>query len=195
VARKRRSAEEAKRLILEAAAERLRRDGPAALRLQDVAGDVGIAHPTVLHHFGSREGLVDAVVERSIRGLQADLLEALSTPTAADAASLLDTVSQVLSQRGQGRLLAWLILAQPEGEPFGTEATLEVIARAIQQSRVETVSLERARHVVLLAALTLFAESVAGPTMRRSVGLSQDSQAAADFRSWLARLIEGELAG
>jgi len=194
VARKRRTAQEAKRLILAAAEARLRRDGPSALRLQDVARDVGIAHPTVLHHFGSREALVEAVVDGAIRGLQADLLTALAGQAPADAATILDKVSQVLNQRGQGRLLAWLILAQPEGEPSGTEAILEVIAEAMERTRAGRLDLERARHVVLLVGFTLFADSIAGPTMRQSVGLGSDTNAATNFRSWLAGLIERELA-
>jgi AcrR family transcriptional regulator len=40
------------------------------LRLQDIAADVGISHPAVLHHFGSREALVHAVIQRAILSLQ-----------------------------------------------------------------------------------------------------------------------------
>ena len=40
--------------------------GPAGIRLQEVAADVGVSHPTVLHHFGSREGLIQAVVARAL---------------------------------------------------------------------------------------------------------------------------------
>ena len=53
------------------------RRGPAGIRLQEVAADVGLSHPTVLHHFGSREGLVEAVVARALDSLHAGLLEAV----------------------------------------------------------------------------------------------------------------------
>ena len=49
--RVRRTKEEAQRVILDAAEERLANGGPEALRLQDIAADVGISHPAILHHF------------------------------------------------------------------------------------------------------------------------------------------------
>ena len=73
----RRTAEEARRLILDAAEERLARQGPEGLRLQDIARDVGISHPAILHHFESREGLVRALVGRANRQLRDTLLSAL----------------------------------------------------------------------------------------------------------------------
>ncbi|MDO9127858.1 MAG: helix-turn-helix domain-containing protein, partial [Parvibaculum sp.] len=63
--RVRRTAEEARRLILDAAEERLAKQGPEGLRLQDIARDVGISHPAILHHFESREGLVRALIARA----------------------------------------------------------------------------------------------------------------------------------
>src|SRR5260221_641713 len=52
--RKRRTADEARTAMLDAAEQRLVASGPAAIRLQEVAADVGVSHPTVLHHFGNR---------------------------------------------------------------------------------------------------------------------------------------------
>src|SRR5258708_39165376 len=75
--RKRRTAEEARVAILDAAERRLVASGPAAIRLQEVAADVGVSHPTVLHHFGSREALVEAVVARALDSLHAGLLAAV----------------------------------------------------------------------------------------------------------------------
>ena len=61
--RVRRTPEEAKRLILETAQALVARTGPQGLRLQDIAAEAGISHPLILHHFGSREGLVRALIE------------------------------------------------------------------------------------------------------------------------------------
>src|SRR5438105_386202 len=60
--RLRRKSEEARALILDAAEKRLIEGGPEALRLQDLARDLRISHPLILHHFGSREGLVGALI-------------------------------------------------------------------------------------------------------------------------------------
>src|SRR5689334_12601561 len=79
--RKRRSAEDTKQEILDVAEKRFVEGGPAAIRLQDIARQVGVSHPAVLHHFGSKEALVDAVVRRAILALQRDLVAALSAPS------------------------------------------------------------------------------------------------------------------
>src|ERR1700761_5761457 len=52
-------------------------DGPAGLRLQDVAKAAGGSHPTILHHFGSREGLVRALNFRAVESLKTQLLATL----------------------------------------------------------------------------------------------------------------------
>src|ERR1700734_2003894 len=92
--RKRRTAEEARAAILDAAERLLVAGGPAGLRLQEIAADVGVSHPTVLHHFGSREGLMEAVVARALDSLHADLLTAMrEAPKSVDKVShLLDRV-------------------------------------------------------------------------------------------------------
>src|SRR5580700_10941169 len=75
--RKRRTGEEARTAILDAAERLLVVAGPAGIRLQEVARDVGVSHPTVLHHFGSREGLIEAVVVRALDSLHAVLVAAV----------------------------------------------------------------------------------------------------------------------
>ena len=49
--RRRRSPEEARAEILDAAEHLLIEEGLSALTLQRVASEVGISHPGVLHHF------------------------------------------------------------------------------------------------------------------------------------------------
>ena len=63
--RRRRSAQVARREILDAAQQRLSQGGPDAIRLQEIANDVAISHPTILHHFGSRDGLIRALDVRA----------------------------------------------------------------------------------------------------------------------------------
>src|SRR5580704_8287440 len=55
--RVRRTPDQARRLILDAAQAAIARTGPEGLRLQDIAAAAGISHPLILHHFGSRGGL------------------------------------------------------------------------------------------------------------------------------------------
>src|SRR5439155_19480326 len=72
--RLRRSPEEARRLILDTAQELIARNGPEGLRLQEIAAAAGISHPLILHHFGSREGLVRAFVHEAVAELRCRLV-------------------------------------------------------------------------------------------------------------------------
>src|SRR5688572_30471509 len=117
--RARRTADEAKAAILEAAARRLAERGPDALRLQEIADEAGISHPAVLHHFGSREGLLRAVVEHVTRELHEDLMKRLAEPVP-DGALMFDRVAQTLSTEGHARVIGWLLLGghDPFDAPF-----------------------------------------------------------------------------
>src|SRR5580700_1234011 len=76
--RLRRTPEEARRLILQAAQELIARTGPEGLRLQDIAAAAGVSHPLILHHFGSREGLVRALTQEAATELRDKLVTAMA---------------------------------------------------------------------------------------------------------------------
>src|SRR5689334_2821991 len=108
--RRRLAAEAARTLILDATEKRLIVAGPAGIRLQQVAADAGVSHPTVLHHFGSREQLVHAVVLRSIQTISGDLVRTLaqSTGEGADLEALVENVATVFEKTGHARVVTWL---------------------------------------------------------------------------------------
>jgi AcrR family transcriptional regulator len=187
----RRSAEEAQRLILDAAENRLVQVGPAGLRLQEVAADVGIAHPTILHHFGSREALIHAVVQRALNALYADLMAELQLELVGgktDPVKLINRAFQTLSQRGHARLWVWLALSgqlPPSVQPWVREiANLSHAARTKRKGS-EPRSFEDTLFRTMLAGLALFGEAIIGDAMRESAGLAGDAKAAARFRAWL----------
>src|SRR6266852_225455 len=105
----RRTAEEAKSMILDAAEKRLRELGPGGIKLQELAADVGVSHPAILHHFGSRDGLVEAVVRRALDTLREAILEEVRQQMTreVDIPSILDAVFGILAERGHARLVAW----------------------------------------------------------------------------------------
>src|SRR3954447_4392152 len=110
--RRRRTADEARAAILDAAERRLVASGPAGIRLQEVAADVGVSHPTVLHHFGSREALVREVCERRFEAIHADLVAAIASSAggAEQIDGMLDSVFHALETQGHGRVVFWLAL-------------------------------------------------------------------------------------
>jgi AcrR family transcriptional regulator len=188
--RKRRTVEEARSEILDAAEAVLRRDGPSAIRLQDVAATVGMSHPTVLHHFGSREGLLDAVVAQSMESVHLGLQEGLkAAPGEHNVRKLLDFVSGQLQETG--RTLLQLSLA---GHGSGVDGLklgqlVDMIHALRKQMRAERGAKAPTREdtyfTVLLAALSLLSLSVL-ETQSRTIDGKR-------FRAWLAKVMHHHL--
>ncbi|MBT6176313.1 MAG: TetR/AcrR family transcriptional regulator, partial [Deltaproteobacteria bacterium] len=82
MARIRRKPEEARNTILDASENLLLEQGLAGLKLAKVAQVVGISHPGVLHHFGSADGLLEAVHQRISLKLRTDIITSLEDPEA-----------------------------------------------------------------------------------------------------------------
>ncbi|MDC3953504.1 TetR/AcrR family transcriptional regulator [Polyangium jinanense] len=201
--RVRRDAESARALILEAAEKRLVSNGPAGIRLQEVAADVGVSHPTVLHHFGSREALVKAVCSRALASIHRQLIEAIEASSGDEAqlSAMLEAVFDALTKSGHGRVLMWLAL---EGEPFDSvdvrladvvDATHVMRKAKRNEKGLKQKTREDTAHVVVLAALALLGSSVLGRTMLANAGLEGDDDAGARFRAWLTRVLLRHLDG
>jgi AcrR family transcriptional regulator len=192
--RTRRTAEVARETILEAAERQLVAAGPAGLRLQEIAAEAGVSHPTVLHHFGSRDGLLQEVVRRTSQRLHDDVAAALvASPTGVTSlASLLERITSALDATGHGRAFGWLALAGLV--PEAPEPQLQAIARVAHAIRHErhggaTPPVEDTEHVVALVTIVLLAQSFMGSEVLASAGLGAGPEAGARFRGWLARLI------
>lgn len=195
--RKRRTADEARTAILDAAERRLVASGPAAIRLQEVAADVGVSHPTVLHHFGSREALVQAVVRRALDALQAGLLAAVrASPEGSDQVDvLLDAVFETLVVQGHGRTFLWLALSGYAPQEDLHVRSLAEAVHAIRTTRHATrpraPAFDDTYFTVLLPALALLAMST---QLYEAAGLGEDDPLGPRrFLRWLARLIHDHL--
>jgi len=201
--RVRRTGEEARRLILDAAEKRLASSGPEGIRLQDIAKDVGISHPAILHHFQSREGLVGALVDRTMTHLRDALLGVITRGQSGtiDTDAMMDEVFSTLSDRGHARLLAWLTLTgrvkpAPDGDSKGhqmlselTDLVHEGAARHARKQGLPDPAKDDTRFFVLLAAMSAFGEAIVGKQMYEAAGLGGDPQAAANFRARLKALL------
>jgi AcrR family transcriptional regulator len=60
-----RAQERTRETLLQAAAEELERDSWRQASLESVAGRAGVSKQTALRHFGSKQGLLDAVIRRT----------------------------------------------------------------------------------------------------------------------------------
>lgn len=201
-ARGRRTGQDARLAILEAAEQRLLTGGPDAVRLKEIAADVGIAHPTILHHFGSREGLNEALVEHIMRRLQKDLMEVVSqAPVRREisdrverTAHMLELTVRTLRERGLARLMAWLVLSGEDLRPLvrGMFVGLPHVLHAarVERRRVEgrsIPSLEDTLFGTAMMMITMFGDVLMGPTVRAAVGLEDTEEVGRRFRRWMAR--------
>lgn len=191
--RTRRTAEDAKRAILDAAERRLGEHGLDGIRLQQIARDVGVSHPAILHHFGSREGLIQAVVQRAAGSLEAEMIRAIAElpPGQANLVDMIERAHRVFVERGHARVVAWLLLSGHAGGTGATRirAVAESAHRRRQQPGLDAGGFEDTVFRTLLVALVLFGEAVAGPAMRASAGVGEDEAFERRFRGWLARLL------
>ncbi|MET0283997.1 MAG: TetR/AcrR family transcriptional regulator [Polyangiales bacterium] len=191
--RTRRTAEDARTAILDAAEQRLVDAGPSGIRLQDVAADVGISHPTVLHHFGSRDRLVDAVVKRRVHLMNQEVLLALVGAGADErsAVALFERLYAMFSTGGHARVAAFIALEGrvPGADPNSLLPLAEVTHKARLTHREDQPSFDDTYFTVLLAAFALFGEAIVGPIFRGDPEGAPDEATSKRFREWTARLV------
>lgn len=197
----RRTPEEARALILKAAKTRLQEAGPEGLQVKEVAGVAGVAHSTVLHHFGSAEGVRAALIESMAARLLEDILAIYKTrKDQVTENTILMNVFETLSDGGHARLLAWMMLKgnlpKDEGgrmRKLFDRLVEEIAAFVVSESGDDSeegwkVARQRARYTVMLSALTAVGDGIAGDFLKEQLGLSE-LEAKAGFRDWFANLL------
>ena len=190
--RLRRTSEEARRLILETAQALIARTGPEGLRLQDIAAAAGISHPLILHHFGSREGLVRELTRQAVAELRDKLVAAMAS-SEYSVEQQLDRVFDAFRD-GLAQRLAWLATVDPGGTQ-GTELSLRDIADTLHARRIATappgaaISRDDTDARIHLVATAAFGDALFGAQLHRSAGLPATSETDRAFRHWFAALL------
>jgi AcrR family transcriptional regulator len=193
--RQRRTADQARRAILEVAERHLAERGIQGVKLNAVASDLGITHQAILRHFGSREELLRALLRRAGARLRDELMAAAAGPH--DAPRLLERLADAVGRtfRTTARLSAWLVLSgrRTHGAGLFRDAIDAIeIQRGSAARRSEP---DDARFAVYLLALVAWAEPLAGEALQRAADLPGDDATAKQFRAWLVGLVEAGLFG
>lgn len=216
--RRRRTKEEAREEILTAAAKRLLDAGPDALRVADVAADVGMTHPTLLHHVGSRDELVQDATAHLMQRTAARTLEAMRRAGGeTDVDGFVRESLEAFRDEGRTRAVAWLALTgrlgatpKPPWQPFIAAAHAARQRRAAARARAQAsaevtgghagsgeppeVQLGETRNTLVLAFLAVFALELIGESVLADAGLGADEGATDRFLGWFASLLERTLA-
>ena len=195
--RRRRSPEVAREEILNAAQRLLSRGGPDAIRLQDIARDVGISHPTILHHFGSRDGLIEALDARAIHALTADVARILQSDEEPQTGELVERVAETMDQQGLARLIALWAMREPDGpsrleetDPAALVADVSELIRTrldeiegIKADRLEAISFR-----VRLAVFAMFGQALIGDALSPVTGQERNAERYR-FRQWFSEIL------
>lgn len=197
--RKRLTGEQARERILDAALERLRVVGPQGLKLTEISAELGVSHQAILHHFGSRDGLVAAVVKRASDALHAEIAGGLRVFGDHERGTgvLIDRSFEVMVDQGHGRLFAWLALAYPNdprfhdvGQPL---AALVELAHALREQESKRAEKKDTAFMFLLLTEVILAASVFEPALLRASGLPDDADTRSEYRRWLRDLVRRHL--
>ena len=184
--RLRRTPDEAKALIMDVAAERLRRLGLDGLNISGVAEAAGISHATVIHHFGSTGAMREALLRKMTADLLSDVMEALQYQQSPD--KVLGRLFGTLSRDGHGKLLAWLALDSQLAGFDATTSTGDLFKNIIDSIASEGGNRTDAKYQVYLVAIAALGLGICGEVLAKLVGLSEKE--AGQFPSWLAEHLQ-----
>ena len=168
--RGRRQPEEARELILASAETLLVEQGPLALKLAEVAAAAGVANGTVLHHFGSIDGVHTALMERMTEQLVANVFAAAMREHDRDAqnAAVMEALFDTFETRGAARLAAWLELT---GEWRRlTNVRDAVRAVAAKRAELDSAKVAEVEDMVLVAVVMAMGAGLFGRSLGQLIG-------------------------
>jgi AcrR family transcriptional regulator len=173
IRRKRLSPEESRAAAIEAARRLLLADGPQAVTLKAVAGEIGRTHANLLHHFGSAAGLQGELARAIAESVTSSIAEAVARARAGetDARDIVDRTFDVFDREGAGALAAWMILT-------GNRDALNPILDSVR-GLVAQLSVGREEHHVAESTLALvlnaLGDSLLGAPIAAALGLPRDT--------------------
>ncbi len=173
--------------------------GVAATSLDGLAAELGITKQTILYHFGSKDGLIDAVLTEAAQ----DLLEALQSAIAVSGPGWDRVVATVRASFAlavrRPALLGLLGEVNRLGPPW-SEKVLELLQPLVDRA-IDDLTTGMAEHryqrgdpqMVLVSAYAVVTGVVSDAEVLRAVGLELDLRVAARLRRTLLSFLEAVL--
>ncbi|MBX9747880.1 MAG: TetR/AcrR family transcriptional regulator [Hyphomonadaceae bacterium] len=168
--RVRRAPEAARDNILAAAERILVERGPLALKLADVASAAKVANASVLHHFGSIDGLHAALMERMVSQLIADILAIADQggERADQQEAAFQALFDVFETRGAARLAAWLELTGEWRRMTHVRDAVRTVV--LRRASFGDVSTKQAEDLVLISVTLAMGAGLFGHALAELVG-------------------------
>lgn len=189
--RHRRSAQDARAAILDVAERHLAEGGPAAVRVQRVAAELGLTDAAVHYHFGNREKLMTALLKSAGRKLKATFQEGPATIGEEDVvAAIIAQLDDTYRRKGYARLAMWLSLAGWRSEGTGVYRPM---ADRLHEARSKPAALDETLLAVAAMNVFMMGDALSGADMLAGVGLPADAETREQLRDFLAGLISERL--
>ena len=166
--------------------------GPAGLRLEAVAKAAGVSHPTILHHFGSREGLIHALNRKTVEHLKNVLLGVLnSRPSSSD-----DSITATFAayRDGLAQRMIWLFQSGQPMAPQGLPVFVEMV-EALHAFRLSWAGpnsrfdIEDTRAIIHLSTIAAFGDAIIGARLRRATDAEEEARLRAGFEHWFGEML------
>ena len=191
--RKRRSPEEARRVILDAAQSLIAARGPDAVGLKDVAKAAGVSHALVTHYFGTYEGLVEEALVDHLQRQREEGLERIRA--VADPQAWLAMGFEHFSHPLSVRLLVWALLTgRLEREDFvifrtrGLAATVDALEDYLRAAG-RVVDRDELERNVLVGLSAVIGYSLGRKPLWGSLGKRANAQRDEEIRAHLTRML------
>ncbi len=200
--RKRRTVEEAREEILDAAETIILSDGPAALKFQSLAQEAKVTVSNVHHHFGGVLEIKRALAARVLAELGQELATAL-TDNAPDnphdyAGQVLTRIYGVLSTKRLSRLIGWIVLSTEIAAMDELLQPLPMLKMLVADRIAQYLSAEAAERlagaVVYQVAITAIGDGLVGDGIKAALGESErERNGAAWLTAHWSHLLRAEL--
>jgi len=188
--RVRRSPDEARGVILDAAEGLLAEGGVAAVQVRAIAARVGMTDAGINHHFGTRDQVLEALLRHGGRKIRAGVQQVSRSwlDHGTDLAELVDAIAGFYRQ-GFGELAVALHAAGWRDKGSGMLAPVVEALHALRPDAAD-VPVEDTRLAVAALHQALATDPLYGPAFRRSAGLTgaAATTSTAQLRWWTTHL-------
>jgi TetR/AcrR family transcriptional regulator, repressor for neighboring sulfatase len=200
--RTRRTPEEGRQLLLDAAEALFVEKGPDAVGLQSIAKRAGVSHSLITHYFGTYEKLVVEVVQRRNLSLVSEVRQELSAiSTEVGTRELIDRFFSVLRNPAHTKLRAWMFLSGRALQQEVAAAMLTVLVDALyghslqvaQAKGLKAPTRESVGMAFLIGICATQWYTLAGDGLGRKVGVGPVREAEERFQSALGDMLSGWL--
>lgn len=199
--RVRRTPEQARALIIDAAIAVFSSKGPDAAGLKTVAREAGVSHGLITHYFGTYEGLVEATLEHVAETTRAAIVARIMEAGEHTAHELIDMFFEVMMQPLCGRMLGWgLLSGRTKRQDFfarrvlGPKRVADAIETSLKSRQPDaTIDRDEIERLLLLVMTVGLGYSVGRNVLWAAFGRRASAQRDKEFRTWLGDLVASRI--